>query len=122
MAGIHGPASTHHMQLILATDLEKAVCECVWVCVCVCGRGGGGLTEKLVTFVAESIKKKSTIQLMALQLISLILKSEFLLTACFLSPSLLLSLLRPVVFVTEGGYYYYYCKQGAAEKWSESRK
>lgn len=37
---------------------------------------------------------------------------------CFLSPSLL----RLVVFVTEGGYYYYYCEKGAAEGLSESRK
>ena len=88
-------------------------CVCVSVSGCGCVCVGGERRHKLVTFAT---------QLMARQLISLILQSE----ACAHSTlslssvsSLRLALLRPVVFLT-GGYYYYGVK--AENKKREARK
>lgn len=86
--------------------------RCVWV---------GWRSQKLVPFAVESIKNPSH-QLMALQLMHLCCSWSFCSRPvqsikCSFCPALLLSLLRPVVFVTEGGYYYsYYCKQRAVER------
>ncbi len=61
MAGVCGPASTYYMQLTPATVMEivGGVEAALW-------------RQKFVTFASEGIKK-TAIQLMALQLISLIL-------------------------------------------------